>query len=337
MLRPVFLLSGLLLVSGCSWPVRQVTNQVVHELADHPFDLAPPAATEPPRPTAEAPKSESGSPANSRPDSKTPAKPVISTDIQTTSWMESPADLIPKEAPLKEDDPLADEDSARKAASATTDKIKLDLNIPLQVPGAEVPRVVLPKDKDAEQRAIERLYPKLPPLPQEPQVLSGPGGKPYTLADLQRIAATNSPALRQAVADVEAAKGNLIQAKTYPNPRVGYLMNPSNNNDVAGVQGGFVDQPIVTGGKMKLGAAAAQMDVNNAILAMKRARSDLSTAVRKAYFTLLVDKETLIVTRALAQFTDDIYRIHTGLLRGSQAAPYEPASLRAQALSLIHI
>ncbi len=39
------------------------------------------------------------------------------------------------------------------------------------------------------------------------------------------------------------------------------------------------------------------------------------------------------MTRALAQFTDDIYRIHTGLLRGSQAAPYEPASLRAQAFA----
>ena len=46
----------------------------------------------------------------------------------------------------------------------------------------------------------------------------GPEGKPYTLADLQRLAAANSPTLRQAASDVEAAKGNLIQAKTYPNP-----------------------------------------------------------------------------------------------------------------------
>ena len=82
---------------------------------------------------------------------------------------------------------------------------------------------------------------------------------------------------------------------------------------------------------MKLGVAAAQKDLDNAVLALKRARSDLSTAVRTAYFTVLVDVETLIVTRALAQFTDDVYRIQTGLLRGTVAAPYEPASLRAQA------
>ena len=49
---------------------------------------------------------------------------------------------------------------------------------------------------------------------------------------------------------------------------------------------------------MKLGVAAAQKDLDNAVLALKRARSDLSTAVRNAYFTVLVDVETLIVTRA---------------------------------------
>ena len=52
--------------------------------------------------------------------------------------------------------------------------------------------------------------------------------------------------------------------------------------------------------------------------------------MRNAYFTLLVDVETLVVTRALAQFSDEIYRLQTGLLKGTQAAPYEPTALRAQ-------
>ena len=99
-------------------------------------------------------------------------------------------------------------------------------------------------------------------------------------------------------------------------------------NNTAGATGGAIDQPIIMGGKLKLGSAAAQKDLDNAILALKRARSDLSTAVRNAYFTVLVDVETLIVTRALAQFSDDVYRIQMGLLRGGQAAPYEPTALR---------
>ena len=98
-------------------------------------------------------------------------------------------------------------------------------------------------------------------------------------------------------------------------------MDPSNNNNTAGVQGGSIDQPIITGGKMKLGVAAAQKSLDNAILALKRARSDLATAVRNAYFTVLVDVETLVVTRALVQFSDEIYRLQTGLAEGLAGRP----------------
>src|SRR5262249_40969367 len=158
----------------------------------------------------------------------------------------------------------------------------------------------------------------------------GPGGKPYTLADFQRLAAANSPALRQAASDVEAAKGNVIQAMTYPNPTGTYMQVSSNNTNTAMAVGGMVDQSIIMGGQQKLGSASAQKSLDNALLALKRARSDLSTAVRNAYFTVLVDVETLVVTRALVQFSDDIYRLQTGLLKGTLASPYEPTALRAQ-------
>ena len=143
-----------------------------------------------------------------------------------------------------------------------------------------------------------RLYPKLAPLPVEPKPQPGPGGKPYTLEELQRLAAANNPTLVQAASDVQAAQGNLIQAKTYPNPILSYLQDTSNNNNIAGVQGGTIDQTIITGGKMKLGVAAAQKNLDNAVLALKRTRMDLATSVRNAYFTVLVNVETLIVTRA---------------------------------------
>jgi cobalt-zinc-cadmium efflux system outer membrane protein len=256
--------------------------------------------------------------------------PDVPTDVMTTAWIEAgqkhqrtpPRDEAVQTAVWRE--------TQQEAGMAIATARKPDLNIPPQLPGSEAPRIEFPTEKAAAERAIDRLYKELPSLPTEPKVQPGPEGKPYTLSDLQRLAAANSPTLRQAVSDVEAAKGNLIQARTYPNPTLSYLVDPSNNNSTAGVQGAAIEQIIKTGGKMKLGVAQAQRDLDNAVLALKRARSDLSTSVRNAYFTLLVDKETLVVTRALAQFTDDIYRIQTGLLRGAQAAPYEPASLRAQ-------
>jgi cobalt-zinc-cadmium efflux system outer membrane protein len=212
------------------------------------------------------------------------------------------------------------------------EKKKLELDIPPQIPGSEAKRIELPEDRAAWPAAIARLYPALPPLPEEPKPLPGPHGEAYTLAQLQHLAALNSPTLRQAASDVEAALGNVIQARAYPNPTMGYLVQPSNNNDTASVLGLSIDQVIKTGGKLKLAAAAAEMDLKNAELALKRARSDLATAVRNAYFALLVARETMTVNRALARFTDEIYRLQAELLAGGLFfAPYEPAALRAQA------
>jgi cobalt-zinc-cadmium efflux system outer membrane protein len=151
------------------------------------------------------------------------------------------------------------------------------------------------------------------------------------LADLQRIAAENSPALRQAAAAVEAAKGALIQARVYPNPTIALQQTPNNSNTAAAFDGVTFDQVIKTGGKLKLAAAAAQKDLDNAELALKRARSDLATAVRTAYFGVLVTKETVRVNKALARFTDEIYRLQADLTPAGFAAPYEPATLRGQA------
>ncbi len=176
------------------------------------------------------------------------------------------------------------------------------------------------------------MFPNLPPLPAEPTAVPGPEGRPYTLADLQQLAAANSPELRQAAADVETARGNLIQARAYPNPTVGYEITPSNDGSVPGAQGPFIDQLIKTGGKLKLASASAEMDLRNAELALQRARSDLSTRVRNAYYSLLVGKETVRVNRGLAVMTDEMYRLHADLAAaGSFAAPYEPMALRGQA------
>ena len=164
------------------------------------------------------------------------------------------------------------------------------------------------------------MYPELEPLPVAPVPLPGPQGKPYTLADLQRIAATNSPQLRQAASNVEAARGNMIQANAYPNPTLSYQFTPSNNGSTPGADGVGVEQLIKTGGKLRLQASAAEMDFHNAELALRRARSDLATAVRNAYFAVLVAKETVRVEKALAHFTDEVYRLQARLLAGGFAA-----------------
>jgi cobalt-zinc-cadmium efflux system outer membrane protein len=152
-----------------------------------------------------------------------------------------------------------------------------------------------------------------------------------TLADLQRLAMTNSPVLRQAAADVEAARGAVIQAGLYPNPTVGYEGDTINQGATAGIQGAFIDQVIKTGGKLKLAQAAAVMELHNAELAFRRSQMDVMTQVRQAYFGVLVALESYKVSRALSRFTEEVYLIQVDQVKGEQAAPYEPFQLRVLA------
>jgi cobalt-zinc-cadmium efflux system outer membrane protein len=161
--------------------------------------------------------------------------------------------------------------------------------------------------------------------------LPGPGGQPYTLAQLQQLAAENSPTLIQAAADVEAARGRLDQAWAFPNPTVGYEADPSNDGSVAGVQGFFIDQTIRNSSKIRLQVESARQDLKDAELALRRARSDLATQVRTAYFALLVAREGVRVNRGLSQFAEAVYRVQVNLVAAGPSAPYEPATLRAQA------
>jgi cobalt-zinc-cadmium efflux system outer membrane protein len=341
--KRLLLLSGLILpLGGCAWAVRERTDAMVGGFVEHPFDIAPEAAksaSSEKTPAVSTPHTAAPASTSSGPQA-TEKKPAVvpdaPTDVKTALWMESDRDATRRDGPGSlRDDQVSRASLLEAAAPEPGTPRRLDLHIPPRLPGSEAPEIKLPAgvtagERQLLEREIDRIYPELAPLPAEPKVLPGPGGKPYTLADFQRLAAANSPTLRQAASDVEAARGNLIQAKTYPNPTVGYLQDTSATNNTSGVQAGFVGQPIIMGGKQKLGVAAAQKNLDNAILALKRARSDLATAVRNAYFTVLVDVETLAVTRALAQFSDDIYRLQTGILRGSLTAPYEPTALRAQ-------
>ena len=208
---------------------------------------------------------------------------------------------------------------------------KFELKIPEAIPGAETPAVTLPIAREEQPAAVARLFPQLPPLPDEPVPVPGPNGRPYTLADLHELAAANNPALRQAISDVEAARGVLKQTVTYPNPTIGYETNPNNNNTGSATLGFFIDQVIKTGGKLTIAGAAAKMNVLNAELALKRARSNLATTIRGDYYTLLVAKETVRVNKGLAHFTDEIFRLQADLLGGGFAASHEPAALRSQA------
>jgi cobalt-zinc-cadmium efflux system outer membrane protein len=209
------------------------------------------------------------------------------------------------------------------------------LQVPVEIPGAKVADIVLPPPTEPREKyeaAINQHFPPLPVLPKEEQAVPGPEGRPLTLADLQQLALTNSPVLRQAVADVEAARGTAIQAGLPPNPTLGYEGDTIGQNNSAGLQGAYVEQLIKTGGKLRLAQAAALIDLRNGELKLRETQVQIQTQVRAGYFNVLAARESLKITAALARLSDHLYQLLLVQLKARVVSPHEVMQLRVLAL-----
>jgi cobalt-zinc-cadmium efflux system outer membrane protein len=334
---------ALLLAAGCLYPVREKIDFAVCELANEPRDVRPTPAdqTPPDMPPAVhgAARPKDVQPAAYRPDEH--AVPIAQAGGAGTPQKpgagETGKEFAPGKGPaLKGTEPGTKEEGFGAGLSP-----QRQLTIPGELMPTGTPPVAplnLPpptKENEAARRQmLARLYAPPPPLGPDPQPRPGPDGRPLTLSDLQRIGLATSPAVKQAVANVEAMRGAAIQAGLPPNPTVGFEADTFGTTGGAGYQGAFIDQVIKTANKLQLARAAATMDWRNAEVALRRAEMDLATNVRRAYFALLVARESMRVNRALVQFTTQVYEIQAAQARGGGfAAPYEPLYLEALALT----
>jgi cobalt-zinc-cadmium efflux system outer membrane protein len=208
------------------------------------------------------------------------------------------------------------------------------LRIPQNLPGANAPPITLPPpgNKPARLAAIDNLFPDMPKLPPPVQPLVGPGGQPLSLAELENYAVSDSPVMRQAIADLTATRGNAIQMGLHPNPTVGYEADTVGSAGSPDYHGAYFTQLIKTAGKLQLQQEAAMVDYRNAQLAVRKARIAVITQVQARYYAVLVAEEGVRTTEALATFTDEVYRVQIEQLRGGEAAPYEPMQLRVLAM-----
>jgi cobalt-zinc-cadmium efflux system outer membrane protein len=136
---------------------------------------------------------------------------------------------------------------------------------------------------EVNQSAHAQTAPDAPPPSPEPVAeLPDPG---MTLEELVSLAEANNPALRQAAASIEAARGNAIQMGLYPNPILS-----GGANQIAGNQSqyyGALSQEIITRHKLKLDQAAATRQVLQAEQSFIQTRFQLLTSVRQAYMLTL--------------------------------------------------
>jgi cobalt-zinc-cadmium efflux system outer membrane protein len=142
----------------------------------------------------------------------------------------------------------------------------------------------------------------------------------FRLADLEQIALARNPTLVQADAQVRISRGKALQAGLYPNPHMGYVADQIGVEGTAGeFQGGFIEQEIVTAGKLGLSRSKYLQESRQAEIQVVAQRYRILQGVRAAYYETLARQQRLELRRKLAANAEEVNRTLVELENVGQA------------------
>ncbi|HEY8506011.1 MAG TPA: TolC family protein [Gemmataceae bacterium] len=156
----------------------------------------------------------------------------------------------------------------------------------------------------------------------------GPAGAPtslpepvtLSLADLERMALENNPTLAQAAALIEASRGKALQAGLYPNPTVGYVGEQIGAEGTAGeLQGAFIEQEIVTAGKLRLSRAKYQQEAVAAEIQALAQQYRVLNSVRTRFWETVTARREVEIRRDLLRIAEDAETTTAQMLNVGQA------------------
>jgi cobalt-zinc-cadmium efflux system outer membrane protein len=126
--------------------------------------------------------------------------------------------------------------------------------------------------------------------------------KLFTLEDAQQIAREKNPTLRQAEIGIRVAKARQQQAGLLPNPIVGYSGDEIRGGSTAGgKQGFFVEQRVVTGGKLGKNREVFSKETSLAEIEAEEQKIRVETAVKMAFYRVLAAQELADARAQLAR------------------------------------
>ena len=138
---------------------------------------------------------------------------------------------------------------------------------------------------------------------------------PLTLEELEVMALTNNPTMRQATAGIDAARGRARQAGTLPNPTIGYVADEVNGGPVirGGEHGFFIEQTVPLGGKLRLGRQIFDRVADEAQALVELQQQRIRSAVRTLYYEALTMERRVQVQDRLAQLASEAVSISAQL------------------------
>jgi cobalt-zinc-cadmium efflux system outer membrane protein len=152
-----------------------------------------------------------------------------------------------------------------------------------------------------------------------------------TLEELEGMALANHPALARAAARMRAAQGNAWQVGRPPNPRIGYSGEEIGDDGTAGMQGGFVSQEFIRGGKLGLNRAAALQRVAVAEAEFEAERLRVVADVRVEFYRVLSAQREVELSRELSGVGEKAVETVNALLRAGTASRVELLQAQVEA------
>lgn len=162
-------------------------------------------------------------------------------------------------------------------------------------------------------------------------------GALLTLEQVQKIALESNPTLRQAELEIRAARARQQQVGLYPNPTLGYIGDEIRGGSVGGgKQGFFVQQTVVTGGKLRLNGNIFTQEARLAEFEAQEQAIRVHSAVKMAFLRVLAAQELLDARHDLAKIAEESAETQRRLMNTGQADETEvlQAEVEAQRLRM---
>jgi len=195
--------------------------------------------------------------------------------------------------------------------------------------GVQAQEMQMPKQ---EQHHRMEMSPVKPEYPRMGRAQENAKGALVTLEQAQKIASESNPTLRQAEGEIRAARARQQQSGLYPNPTVAYTGDEIRGGSVGGgKQGFFVQQTVVTGGKLSLNRGVFGKDVKLAELEAEEQKMRVQSAVKMAFLRVLAAQELLDARRDMATIAQDATETQRRLMNTGQADETEVLEAEVEA------
>jgi cobalt-zinc-cadmium efflux system outer membrane protein len=171
-----------------------------------------------------------------------------------------------------------------------------------------------------------------------PGAASASAQTPLTMDEAVRVALERHPAIREAAARVDEARGLAQQAGTTRNPLIGYLADDlgTGNGSPAGKHGAFVEVPIALGGRLGASRAAGEAMVSSREAALELVRRMVIADARARWVGVAIAARKLDVQTSLATLATESVDIagklfNVGLIDRADVLDAEAAASEAAA------